>query len=224
MQVAFALSDEARKIHEQVALTLPTELGGGGIQKITRGVKWSALTIGDGPKLPTKWIVEATTPDAAQDLKGLESKAREFVLAAVFRELADNGAERQRLENLVSRYSMTVEGTRLTSEWELATTILEAVKSPTGPPAERMRSANNLKQVMLALYNYHDTYGHLPTDITTKDGKKPLLSWRVQILPYIDHADLYRKFKLDEPWDSLTTARSSRRCRRSCGVRGRPRR
>jgi hypothetical protein len=201
IQVALALSDEAKKIHEQVAPTLPTELGGGGIQKVTRGLKWSALTIGAGPKMPTKWVVEAASPLAAQDLKGLEGKAREFVLAAVLRELADNGAERQRLEDLVGKYSMTVEGTRLTSEWELATTILEAVKSPTGPPAERMRSANNLRQLMIALHNYHDVHGHFPADVTDKDGK-PLLSWRVLILPHIDHEALYRQFKLDEPWDS----------------------
>ncbi|HVK11607.1 MAG TPA: DUF1559 domain-containing protein [Gemmataceae bacterium] len=201
VQVAFALSEEAKKIHEQVAPTLPTELGGGGIQKVTRGLKWSALTIGAGPKLPTKWVVEAASPLAAQDLKGLEGNAREFVLAAVLRELADNRAERRRLEDLVGRYSMTVEGTRLTSEWELATTILEAVQSPTGPPAERIRSANNLKQLMLALHNYHDTYERFPADVTGKDGK-PLLSWRVLILPYIDQADLFRQFKLDEPWDS----------------------
>ena len=203
VQVAFALSDDAKKIHEQVAPTLPTELGGGGIQKVTRGLKWSALTVGGGPKLPTKWMIEAASPVAAQDLKGLEGKARDFLLGAVLRELADNGAERRRLEDLVGRYSMTVEGTRLTSEWELATTILEAVKSPTGPPAERIRSANNLKQVMLALYGYHDVHGHFPTDITDRDGK-PLLSWRVHILPYLDQEALYRQFKLDEPWDSQT--------------------
>ncbi len=200
VQVALALSDEAKKIHEQVAPTLPTELGGGEIQKVTRGLKWSALTVGAGPKMPTKWIVEAASPVAAQDLKGLEGKAREFVLAAVLRELADNGAERRRLEDLVGKYSMTVEGIRLTSEWELATMILEAVKSPTGPPAERIRSANNLKQLMLALHSYHDVHGHFPVDVADKGGK-PLLSWRVLILPYIDQADLYRQFKLDEPWD-----------------------
>ena len=37
--------------------------------------------------------------------------------------------------------------------------------------------------------------------ITDKDGK-PLLSWRVAILPYIEQQELYNKFKLDEPWDS----------------------
>jgi hypothetical protein len=32
--------------------------------------------------------------------------------------------------------------------------------------------------------------------------KKPLLSWRVAILPFIEQDNLYRRFKLDEPWDS----------------------
>ena len=31
---------------------------------------------------------------------------------------------------------------------------------------------------------------------------KPLLSWRVQILPYLDQQKLYAQFHLDEPWDS----------------------
>ena len=30
----------------------------------------------------------------------------------------------------------------------------------------------------------------------------PLLSWRVLLLPYLAEEDLYREFKLDEPWDS----------------------
>jgi hypothetical protein len=67
--------------------------------------------------------------------------------------------------------------------------------------AARMQSMNNLKQIALAIHNYHDTYGHLPQDIVDKNGK-PLLSWRVAILPYIEQNNLYKQFKLDEPWDS----------------------
>src|SRR5262249_52947907 len=37
--------------------------------------------------------------------------------------------------------------------------------------------------------------------IVDKDGK-PLLSWRVAILPYLDEKELYEQFHLDEPWDS----------------------
>lgn len=67
--------------------------------------------------------------------------------------------------------------------------------------AARAQSANNLKQIALAIHNYHDAYGHLPQDIVDKDGK-PILSWRVAILPFIEQQNLYNQFKLDEPWDS----------------------
>jgi hypothetical protein len=68
--------------------------------------------------------------------------------------------------------------------------------------ASRSQSANNLKQIGVAFHSAHDVMGRLPgAAICDKDGK-PLLSWRVAILPYIEQDNLYRQFKLDEPWDS----------------------
>ncbi|MBA4062706.1 MAG: hypothetical protein C0501_03190 [Isosphaera sp.] len=67
--------------------------------------------------------------------------------------------------------------------------------------AARAKSLNNLKQIALAVHNYHDTHNKFPQDVVTKDGK-PLLSWRVQILPYIEQENVFRQFKLDEPWNS----------------------
>jgi hypothetical protein len=67
--------------------------------------------------------------------------------------------------------------------------------------ANRTTSSNNLKQIILAVHNYDSANGYLPGDILDKDGK-PLLSWRVQLLPYVEQSELYKKFKLDEPWDS----------------------
>jgi hypothetical protein len=68
--------------------------------------------------------------------------------------------------------------------------------------ASSMQSVNNLKQIALAMHNYQSTYNHLPPQATySKDGK-PLLSWRVLILPFIEQDALYRQFKLDEAWDS----------------------
>ncbi len=68
--------------------------------------------------------------------------------------------------------------------------------------ARRAQCRNNLKQIALAMHNYHDTMGKLPPAAITSKGGKPLLSWRVAILPYIEQGDLYNRFKLDEPWDS----------------------
>ncbi len=68
--------------------------------------------------------------------------------------------------------------------------------------ASRVSSVNNLKQMALAMHNLAEVNGHLPpAAICDKDGK-PLLSWRVAILPYVEQDALYQKFHLDEPWDS----------------------
>lgn len=74
--------------------------------------------------------------------------------------------------------------------------------APARKAAARMQAANNLKQIGLAFHNYHDAMGKFPTDIFDPKTGKPLLSWRVAILPYIEQDALYRQFKLDEPWDS----------------------
>jgi Protein of unknown function (DUF1559) len=68
--------------------------------------------------------------------------------------------------------------------------------------AGRISSTNKLKQIGLAMHNYHDTNGALPPAAICDKNGKPLLSWRVAILPFIDEQELYNKFKLDEPWDS----------------------
>jgi RNA polymerase sigma factor (sigma-70 family) len=69
--------------------------------------------------------------------------------------------------------------------------------------AAREQSANNLKQIGLAFHDFHDAHNVLPLHaIYDKDGKIPLLSWRVAILPHIGEQALYDEFKLDEAWDS----------------------
>jgi RNA polymerase sigma factor (sigma-70 family) len=68
--------------------------------------------------------------------------------------------------------------------------------------AARAVSQNNLKQMALAMHNYVDVYKHFPTPAIYSEEGRPLLSWRVAILPYIEQQDLYKQFKVDEPWDS----------------------
>jgi hypothetical protein len=68
--------------------------------------------------------------------------------------------------------------------------------------ADRRRLLENLKQVALAMHNFESTIGHLPPAASCDPQGKPLLSWRVAILPYIEENSLYMQFKLDEPWDS----------------------
>jgi hypothetical protein len=66
----------------------------------------------------------------------------------------------------------------------------------------RSISQNHMKQLNLAILTYADKNKVLPERaIRSKDGK-PLLSWRVAILPFIEEEKLYKEFHLDEAWDS----------------------
>ena len=68
--------------------------------------------------------------------------------------------------------------------------------------ARRMTASNNLKQIGLAMHNYHATYNRLPPRAITDAEGNPLLSWRVSLLPFLEQQALYDQFHLDEPWDS----------------------
>ena len=80
--------------------------------------------------------------------------------------------------------------------------FLEFVFGKVGGASDRMMSVNNLKQIALAMHNYLDVYNTFPPAAVVGRKGKPLLSWRVMLLPYLDHNELYKKFRLDEPWDS----------------------
>ena len=65
----------------------------------------------------------------------------------------------------------------------------------------RFNSFINLYQMGLAMHAYADANGTLPPAAICDAHGKPLLSWRVAILPYVGAGSLYSKFKLDELWD-----------------------
>ena len=61
-----------------------------------------------------------------------------------------------------------------------------------------------MTQLGLAMHNYHRDFGKLPAAASYSKEGKPLLSWRVHLLPYVSEGvDLHKQFRLDEPWDSV---------------------
>lgn len=83
--------------------------------------------------------------------------------------------------------------------------VIVALLVPTfSPPrvgGRRMGCANNIKQIALALSFYEQRYGTFPPAYVCDKQGRPMYSWRVLILPYLDNAALYSQIKLDEPWD-----------------------
>lgn len=72
--------------------------------------------------------------------------------------------------------------------------------------ARRSHCKNNLRQIGLALHQYHDQYGTFPPAYTIDADGKPLHSWRTLILPFIDELPLYDKIDLSKPWDHPANA------------------
>jgi hypothetical protein len=72
-----------------------------------------------------------------------------------------------------------------------------------GEVADRTESANNMKRIGVAMHQHQDVQGFIPNNSYAPDGR-PLLSWRVHILPYLGEEGLYRQFNLNEPWDGPT--------------------
>jgi hypothetical protein len=80
-----------------------------------------------------------------------------------------------------------------------------APESDVSAREKRAQTLNNLKQLALAMHNFHDVYGHFPKAVTTardfgRQTDTPH-SWRIDLLPFLGAADLYQKYKMDEAWD-----------------------
>ena len=60
---------------------------------------------------------------------------------------------------------------------------------------------NRLKQISLALYNYQDTYGSFPPAYLADENGKPMHSWRVLILPFLEGQDIFDAYDFNEPWN-----------------------
>jgi len=73
----------------------------------------------------------------------------------------------------------------------------------TGPhtASRRTQCKNNLKQLALALHNYHDEYGCFPPAYVADKHGRPMHSWRVLLLPFLEFKPVYERYRFDEPWD-----------------------
>ncbi len=75
-----------------------------------------------------------------------------------------------------------------------------------GKAGRRSMCSNNMRQIGLALQNYHDDYGGFPPAYTVDANGKPLHSWRTLILPYLGEKALYNSIDLSRPWNDPVNA------------------
>lgn len=75
------------------------------------------------------------------------------------------------------------------------------------PVTPRSNCHNNLRQIAVALHCYHDTYGSFPPAYIADKNGRPMHSWRVLILPFMEQQQVYDLYRFDEPWDGPNNRR-----------------
>ncbi len=194
IQLVVAPSADARRIAARLMPNLPAEVGGGDVGLLTEGVLWIGIGLDTNPLTQTM-LVQVRDAQRAGEVKELIDKALDALArtpqARDLRKLRDLLQVKQQGERVT-----LVAGAKVLDE------LLRPSVVKVREASARTRSQNNLKQMGLGLHNYHDVHGMLPARASFDAKGKPLLSWRVHILPYVEQAELYQQFKLDEPWDS----------------------
>ncbi|HXY34134.1 MAG TPA: DUF1559 domain-containing protein [Planctomycetaceae bacterium] len=79
--------------------------------------------------------------------------------------------------------------------------MLPAVQTDDGRPVRRTECKNHLKQLALAMHNYHDAYGCFPPAYVADKNGRRMHSWRVLLLRFLEEGGLYKQYRFDEPWD-----------------------
>jgi hypothetical protein len=173
--------------------------------------KWRHLEVGvtTSPNPRPTFALEASDAESAQTFVELWNN-----LPTAFEPMTELGERRHEvkayLQPIVEQVRPRIEGTRAIIDFDASDAQLKAFRKALKDAAHAMTESNRrhrrfqqFKEMTIAMINFHDTQKHLPAaaEIRDKDGK-PLLSWRVAILPYLDEIDLYKQFRLDEPWDS----------------------
>lgn len=73
--------------------------------------------------------------------------------------------------------------------------------------ARRATCSCNFCSIALAFAHYHEVHGEYPPAHVDDVNGKPMHSWRVLILPYMDHGTLYNSYNFNEAWDGPNNRR-----------------
>lgn len=198
VQAAFVPPAILRKSLREAFPELPKELGGGSTRDLEQGFESAAARLRLTPKFSLGVLIKTKNPESARELKGLIERLLD--LAGLQKEIMETIPEFAKIQRLLTP-EIKEDRLVLAINDDAFQKAVKPVLAKTRAAAQRAHDMNNLKQIALAMHNYHDVYRSFPGVKFDAQGK-PLLSWRVHILPFIEQQPLYREFKLDEPWDS----------------------
>lgn len=106
------------------------------------------------------------------------------------------------VRTLLSRNCVRWGGWGICAALWLVVLLMLPLFSSAREPTRRATCANHIFQIGKALLNYESVHRRFPPAYSTDKDGRPLHSWRVLLLPFLEQDELYRQIRLDEPWDS----------------------
>lgn len=208
VQALLLPSEDARRVVAEL-VTLPEALGGSG-KVLTRGVRWAALSLDAGAKPALRATIHSADAAAAKGLVALTQAGYAALAKATFfgedKPLAE--LMPKEFDAAIAALQPIVAGDTVTLEVS-DPAALRALANLYNAADERIdgwsgsdTNTQNLKRLLIALHNYHSVHNAFPPHAVYSKAGKPLLSWRVALLPFLDEDKLYQEFHRDEPWDS----------------------
>jgi hypothetical protein len=199
LRLVLVPTSDAARIFEETIPTLPDELGGGSIKLLSRGLKSVTIDLDTLPKRRARITIRCTDTASA--------KAIDAVFQKGTKSLGENASVRKWFPSVA----------RLPALWkprlddnQLEQSIEESALAEIARPfvtwvieeEQRARASAQMHRVLQAILAYEAKNGTFPAFASRDKAGKPLLSWRVHLLPYLGEEALFKQFKLDEPWDS----------------------
>lgn len=164
------------------------------------------------------WKVEASF--FSEDMKSAR-EMHQYLLAMIQAIPAFLGKEIQELaqDPVFKTVNQLVQSTKLEDDYvkivlddfEPVFQVAARVNAKAQEDADLKTAEGKLKQIGQAVLAYEKDLKSYPPAFNKDADGKPLLSWRVHILPYLGNRLLYRQFHLNEPWDSEHNKRLIRR-------------
>ncbi|MDR0328286.1 MAG: DUF1559 domain-containing protein [Planctomycetaceae bacterium] len=220
IKIAAVMPDFARKVIRDTAPKMVVPFEKVDIVTPLSGLHWLAVSIDPAKSsinvtaAMTSELVVANTLKVLQETFALsldklivemERRQDDFSLKALLPDL------KEKKDRFSSLLIPKAEGKNLVLRWgkqqlsdflELAMPAIEAEARFQAASMEIQPCVKNMKTLVLAFHTLHSVNDKLPPPFTVDNNGKPLHSWRVLVLPYVEQSALYESIRLNEPWDS----------------------
>lgn len=193
------LNSDQRRALAEIQPALPDVLGGGATRTLLDAIKWLRIDLQAGNATSIKFTIagnEATIVSqknllseskAISKLPPLQFTLTKYLLEEVF-------SKPPVIHNKQLSWQFSVD--------EAMRAGLSDLLSAALMQADQISLGRQLRDLALAIHNHHSALKRFPSPLIGLNGKARQLSWRVDLLPFLNEDALYREFRLDEPWDS----------------------